>query len=102
MKLENKASRDYIAFDVILKANSVQEIENKEAIKILLKQKGVAKFVDVAEAKALETENEKLKKQLELAQAKEEAIALGIQFNPNIGLAKLQEKIAKAKEEKEE
>lgn len=93
MKLENKSSRDYIAFDVILKANSTQEVTNEKAIKILLKQKGVSEFADLKKQKDLEKENEKLKEQVALAQAKEKATELGIKFNPKIGLAKLLEKI---------
>lgn len=96
MKLENKSSRDYIAFDVILKANSTQEVTNEKAVKILLKQKGVSEFADLKKQKDLEEENEKLQKQLKLAEAKETAIKLGIKFQPNIGLEKLLAKIEEA------
>lgn len=96
MKLENKTSRDYIAFDVILKANSTQEVTNEKAIKILLKQVGVSEFADLKKQKDLEKENEKLQKQLKLAEAKETATKLGIKFQPNIGLEKLLAKIEKA------
>lgn len=96
MKLENKSSRDYIAFDVILKANSTQEVTNEEAIKILLKQKGVSEFADLKKQKDLEKENEKLQKQLKLAEAKETATKLGIKFQPNISLEKLLAKIEEA------
>ena len=71
MKLENKSSRDYIAFDVILKANSTQEVTNEKAIEILLKQKGVSEFADLKKQKDLEKENEKLKEQVALAEVKE-------------------------------
>ncbi len=98
MKLENKKARDYIAYDVVLKANSVQEVTNKEAIKILLNQEGVTEYADIQKQKELQAENEALKKQVELAKAKEEAIALGISFNPNIGLEKLLSKIETEKE----
>ena len=64
MKLENRAPRDYMAFDVILKANSTQDVTNKQAIAILLKQEGVREFVDVSDKKELEAENENLKKEL--------------------------------------
>lgn len=64
MKLENRAPRDYMAFDVILKANSTQDVTNKQAIAILLKQDGVSEFVDVSDKKELEAENENLKKEL--------------------------------------
>lgn len=97
MKLENKAPRNYIAYDVVLKAHSVMDVEDKKAVEILLKQEGVVEYADIKEQKALIDENEKLKKELELAKAKEEATALGIKFNPNIGLEKLLERIEEAK-----
>lgn len=97
MKLENKAPRNYIAYDVVLKANSVMDVEDKKAVEILLKQEGVVEYADIQEQKALIDENEKLKKELELAKAKEEATALGIKFNPNIRLEKLLERIEEAK-----
>ena len=97
MKLENKSPRNYIAYDVVLKAHSVMEVENKKAVEILLKQEGVVEYADIQEQKALIDENEKLKKELELSKAKEEATALGIKFNPNIGLEKLLERIEEAK-----
>ena len=96
MKLENKAPRNYIAYDVVLKAHSVMDVEDKKAVEILLKQEGVVEYADIQEQKALIDENEKLKKELELAKAKEEATALGIKFNPNIGLEKLLERIEEA------
>ena len=97
MKLENKAPRNYIAYDVVLKAHSVMDVEDKKAVEILLKQDGVVEYADIQEQKALIDENEQLKKELELAKAKEEATALGIKFNPNIGLEKLLERIEEAK-----
>ncbi len=101
MKLENKTARDYIAYDVILKANSVQDITNEEAIKILLKQEGVIEYADIQKQKDLEEENEKLKKEIELAKAKEEATALGIEFSPRIGLDTLLARIKGKKQEEE-
>ena len=97
MKLENKAPRNYIAYDVVLKAHSVMDVEDKKAVEILLKQEGVVEYADIQEQKALIDENKQLKKELELAKAKEEATALGIKFNPNIGLEKLLERIEEAK-----
>ena len=97
MKLENKAPRNYIAYDVVLKAHSVMDVEDKKAVEILLKQEGVVEYADIQEQKALIDENEQLKKELELAKAKEEATALGIKFNPQIGLEKLLERIEEAK-----
>ena len=96
MKLENKAPRNYIAYDVVLKAHSVMDVEDKKAVEILLKQEGVVEYADIQEQKALIDENEQLKKELELAKAKEEATALGIKFNPNIGLEKLLARIEEA------
>ena len=76
---------------------SCMEVEDKKAVEILLKQEGVVEDADIQEQKALIDENEQLKKELELAKAKEEATALGIKFNPNIGLEKLLERIEEAK-----
>ncbi len=100
MKLENKSPRNYMAYDVVLNAHSVMDIEDKKAVEILLKQEGVVEYADVKEQKALKDENEKLKKELELAKAKEEATALGIKFSPQIGLEKLLERIEEAKANK--
>ena len=97
MKLENKAPRNYIAYDVVLKAHSVMDVEDKKAVEILLKQEGVVEYADIQEQKALIDENEQLKKELELVKAKEEATALGIKFNPNIGLEKILERIEEAR-----
>ncbi len=97
MLLENKSTRKYVAFDVELEAKSTLEVTNEEAIKILLKQEGVCEFADVKKQKDLEKENEALKKQVALAEAKAEATKLGIKFQPNIGLEKLLAKIEEAK-----
>lgn len=97
MKLENKAPRNYIAYDVVLKANSVMDVEDKKAVEILLKQEGVTEYADIQKQKALIDKNEQLKKELELSKAKEEATALGIKFNPNIGLDNLLKRIEEVK-----
>ena len=49
-----------------IKAGEVKEVDEKSA-KELLKQPNVEEFIDKEEAKALEKENAKLKKELEQA-----------------------------------
>lgn len=94
MKLENKSTRSYIAFDVVLKAGEVLEVTNKKVAEILLKQPDVCEYADVETQKKLEEENEKLKAKIALQEAKEKADKLGIQYAKNISLEKLLEKIA--------
>ena len=74
-------------------SNEVKEVDDKTA-KMLLNHPNVEEFVAVEDVKNLEDENAALKKELELAKAKEKATALGIKFNPKIGLEKLLAKIA--------
>lgn len=92
MKLQNTSVRDYTCFDIRIKAGETLDVENKKACEILLKQEGVIEAVDKKQV-------ENLEKELELANAKNEALELGIKFSPNIGLAKLKEKIAEAKKD---
>lgn len=96
MKLENKSTKSYIAFDVVLKAGEVLEVTDKKTAEILLKQPNVCEYADVETQRKLEEENEKLKEKIALQEAKEKADSLGIQYAKNIGLAKLLEKIAEA------
>ncbi len=83
MLIENKSTFNYTVFDIRLNAGEVKEIDDQKALEILLKQKGVCKYVDPATyedekkkaKKELETakaENEKLKKELEIVQKKTE------------------------------
>lgn len=74
-------------------SNEVKDVDKKVA-KLLLTHPNVEEYVAVEDVKNLEDENAALKKELELAKAKEKAIALGIKFNPKIGLEKLLAKIA--------
>lgn len=99
MKLENKSTRSYIAYDVVIKAGEILEVKDKKTAEILLKQPDICEYADVETQKQLEAENEKLKAKLELAEAKEKADKLGIQYPKNIGLAKLLEKIAEAEKQ---
>lgn len=64
MKLENKSTRAYIAYDVVIKAGEILEVDNAKAIELLLKQPDVHKCIDEAETKKLAEENKKLKQEL--------------------------------------
>lgn len=64
MKLENKSTRAYIAYDVVLKAGEILEVDNAKAIELLLKQPDIHKCIDEAENKKLAEENKKLKQEL--------------------------------------
>lgn len=63
MKLINKSPRNYIAFDIVLEAGKVKEIENSKAINILKTQPGVEEYIDIEEVKKIKEENEKLKEE---------------------------------------
>lgn len=76
--------------------NEVKEITDKKLIENLLSQPNVEEFIAVEEAKKLEDDNDKLKKELELEKVKNKALSMGIKFNPNIGLKKLLKKIEEA------
>lgn len=76
MLVENKSTFNYTVFDLRLNAGEVKEIDDKKKLDILLKQKGVCKYVDPAtyedekkkakkELEAVKAENEKLQKELE-------------------------------------
>ena len=78
--------------------NEVKDVDKKTA-KMLLTQPNVEEYVAVEDVKNLESENATLKKELELAKAKEKAAALGIKYNPKIGLEKLLAKIAEFENE---
>lgn len=60
MKLINNSPRNYIAFDVILEAGKVLEVEEKTA-KIFLKQEGVEEYIDKKDVEKLKKELEELK-----------------------------------------
>ena len=61
MKLINKSTRNYIAFDVILEAGKVLDVTNSKAANILLTQPDVEEYVDIEEVKKLKEEVEQLK-----------------------------------------
>lgn len=61
MKLINKSTRNYIAFDVVLEAGKVLDVTNSKAANILLTQPDVEEYVDIEEVKKLKEEVEQLK-----------------------------------------
>ena len=93
MKIINKNVYRVMYGMEFIGAGEVKDVDDKTA-KLLLNHPNVEKFVAVEDVKNLEDENAALKKELELAKAKEKATALGIQFNPKIGLEKLLARIA--------
>lgn len=95
MKIINKNEYNIMYGMEFINAGEVKDVDDKTA-KLLLNHPNVEKFVAVEEAKKLEDENAALKKELELAKAKEKAVKLGIKFNPKIGLEKLLAKIKEA------
>lgn len=100
MKIINK-NRYRIMYGLeFIAPDEVKEVDEKTA-KLLLNQPKVEEFVAAEDVKNLEDENAALKKELELAKAKEKATALGIKYNPNIGLEKLLAKIEQAEKSKE-
>jgi len=62
MKLINKSPRNYIAFDVVLKAGEVLDVKDSKAANILKTQPEVEEYVDIEEVKELKKEVEELKK----------------------------------------
>ena len=93
MKIINKNLYKVMYGLEFINPDEVKEINDKKLIDLLLNQPGVEEFVAVEDAKKLEDENDKLKKELELEKAKSKALELGIKFQPNIGLEKLLKKI---------
>ena len=63
MKLINKSPRNYMAFDVILKAGEVLEIKDSKIANILLTQPEVEEYIDPEEVKKLKDELKELKKE---------------------------------------
>lgn len=96
MKIINKNLYKVMYGLEFINPDEVKEINDKKLIALLLNQPGVEEFVAVEDAKKLEDENDKLKKELELEKAKSKALELGIKFQPNIGLEKLLKKIEEA------
>lgn len=63
MKLINKSPRNYMAFDIILKAGEVLEIKDSKIANILLTQPEVEEYIDPEEVKKLKDELKELKKE---------------------------------------
>ena len=61
MKLINNSIRNYIAFDTVLEAGKVLEVNDKGIAKLLLNQPDVEEYIDKEEVKRLKEENKKLK-----------------------------------------
>lgn len=101
MKIINKNTYKIMYGLEFINPDEVKEVDNKVA-KILLNQPNVEEFVAVEDAKKLEDENAELKKKLALAEAKQKADALGISYAQNIGLEKLEARIAEAEAAKED
>lgn len=71
MKLINKSPRNYIAFDTILKAGEVLDIQDTKVINILKTQPEVEEYVDKEDVKKLQEEIKELKKQQKVEDTKE-------------------------------
>lgn len=71
MKLINKSPRNYIAFDTVLKAGEVLDIQDTKIINILKTQPEVEEYVDKEDVKKLQEEIKELKKQQKGEDAKE-------------------------------
>ena len=63
IKLINKSPRNYMAFDIILKAGEVLEIKDSKIANILLTQPEVEEYIDPEEVKKLKDELKELKKE---------------------------------------
>lgn len=111
MKVQNKSKRCYVhsvlnekkqAEMLILRPGENKEIPD-EVAEQWLKTGEVIKYADPVEEEALKAELAALKaakenvKEKSLDELKKEADELGIQYAPNIGAAKLAQKIAEAK-----
>ena len=71
MKLINNSPRNYIAFDTIIEAGQILEIQDSKTINILKTQPGIEEYIDKEEIKKLKEEAAKAKE--EAKKAKEEA-----------------------------
>ncbi len=61
MKLINNSPRNYIAFDTVLEAGKVLDIQDSKTINILKTQPGVEEYIDKEEVEKLKKEVEELK-----------------------------------------
>lgn len=64
MKLINKSPRNYVAFDVVLKAGEVLDVKDSKAANILKTQPDVEEYVDIEEVKKLKEEAKKAKEEV--------------------------------------
>ena len=70
MKLINKSPRNYVAFDVVLKAGEVLEVENSKIANILKTQPEVEEYVDKEDVEKLKEELKELKDEKKKASKK--------------------------------
>lgn len=96
MKIENKNTYSIMYGMEFIKAGEVADVDDKTA-KLLLNHPNVVEYVSKEQVANLELENEKLKKELALANLKAEADALGVEYKPNINLETLRKKVEAAK-----
>ena len=61
MKLINNSPRNYIAFDTVLEAGKVLDIQDSKTVNILKTQPGVEEYIDKEEVEKLKKEVEELK-----------------------------------------
>lgn len=72
MKLINKSTRNYMAFDIVLEAGKVLDIKDSKTVNILKTQPGVEEYIDLDEVKKLKEENEKLKEEKKQSKQKKQ------------------------------
>lgn len=63
MKLINKSPRNYIAFDVLLKAGEILEVKDSKTANILKTQPEVEEYIDKEDVEKLKEEIKELKKE---------------------------------------
>lgn len=68
MKLINNSTRNYIAFDVVLEAGKVLEVNDSKTANILKTQPGVEEYIDKNDVEKLKKEVEELKKDAKKAE----------------------------------
>lgn len=71
MKLINKSTRNYMAFDVVLEAGKILEINDSKTANILKTQPGVEEYIDKEEVEKLKAEVKKLKEDNKETEIKE-------------------------------
>lgn len=72
MKLINKSTRNYMAFDIVLEAGKVLDIKDSKTVNILKTQPGVEEYIDLDEVKKIKEENEKLKEEKKQSKQKKQ------------------------------